>query len=141
MARTPVPDALVMRHLKFANAPEGEKDRVAEVLRAEGRRIEALLLFEGRPQHPALKTARDHAVMHGAAFQLLTLKRLGVEITPAQLRDTAQAAERLGRWMDARALYRLLEDEEAVRRIAEHLPASLRPPPLPAPAPPPEPAG
>ena len=137
MAHSPIPDALVMRHLKFGGAPEADRDRVAETLRAAGRRTEALLLFEGRPEHPSLPAARDHAIMNGLAFQLLALRKLGVAVTPEQVKATATAAEKSGRWNDARLLYRALADEDAIRRIAEHLPPSLRPPPPPPPAEPP----
>jgi hypothetical protein len=133
MARPQIPDALVMRELKYGQAPEAEKERVAGVLRAAGRRTEALLLYEGRAGHGALRNERDHAISNGRVFPLQTLMRLGVEVTPDHLRACAAAAEKNGRWMDARTCYVLLKDEAAVRRIADHLPKSLVPPPPPEP--------
>jgi hypothetical protein len=133
MARTPIPDALAMRELKYGEAPEAERERVAALLRAAGRRTEALLLYEGRADHASLRAERDHAIAHGRVFPLQTLLRLGAEVTADHLRACAAAAEKHGRWMDARTCYRLLEDEASVRRIAEHLPKSLVPPPPPEP--------
>ena len=52
MARSSIPDALQMKALKYGGRPDSEKDRIAELLRDEGRRSEALLLFQGRPEHP-----------------------------------------------------------------------------------------
>jgi hypothetical protein len=135
LATRTIPDALAMRTLKFGGAPEEERERAAELLRAAGRRTEALLLYEGRGSHPALRAARDHAVMHGLGFHLLSLRRLGAEVTPEHLKAGAQSAERAGRYMEARLLHLALGDTEAVRRIAAHLPASMVPPP------PPEPTG
>jgi hypothetical protein len=133
MARPSVPDALVMRELKYGTATTAEKDRVAALLRAAGRRTEALLLYEGRADHPALRLERDHAITHGMVFPLQTLQRLGTEVTPEHFKACAAAAEQNGRWLDARICYLLLKDEAAVRRIAAHLPASLVPPPPPEP--------
>ena len=133
MARPLIPDALVMRELKYGQASEAEKERVAALLRAAGRRTEALLLYEGRADHASLRNERDHAITNGRVFPLQTLQRLGAEVTQDHLRACAAAAEKNGRWMDARTCYLLLKDEAAVRRIAEHLPKSMVPPPPPEP--------
>jgi hypothetical protein len=133
VASTPIPDTLAMRVLMLASTPAEERERVAEALRAAGRRTEALLLYEGRADHPALRAARDHAVMNGLGFQLLAMQQLGADVTRDHLKAGAQAAERHGRYMEARLLHLALGDEEAVRRIAAHLPPSMVPPPPPPP--------
>jgi hypothetical protein len=122
-----------MRELKYGDAGAAEKDAVAALLRAAGRRTEALLLYEGRSDHASLRTERDHAISNGRVFPLQTLQRLGAEVTPDHLRACAAAAEKNGRWMDARTCYVLLKDYDAVRRIAAHLPQRLVPPPPPEP--------
>ena len=43
------------------------------------------------------------------------------------LRACAEAAERTGRFLDARRCYEALGDEDAIRKIAEHLPPTLQP--------------
>lgn len=134
MAGSRIPDALTMRTLKYGTRPEAERDRVAALLSEAGRRGEAILLFEGRPEHPFLVRERAWAVENGRAFHLVALRRLGVKVLPDAFATAAAVAERLGRWMDARACYVVLGDEAAIRRIAERLPPGMRPPP-PAPAP------
>lgn len=127
MARSKRPTALEMRELKYGDTPDAEKDRMAERLQAEGRHAEAILLFEGRGDHPALAQAVSWAVSQGNGFHLVSVARLGRPVTPQEFRSCAEAAEGRGRWMDARLCWLELEDEAAVRAIAEHLPQSLRP--------------
>jgi hypothetical protein len=129
MAKGRIPHALDMRSYKYGNRPDAERDAVAETLLAEGRRSEAILLFEGRPDHPVLQTERTWAIEEGSAFHLAALRRLGVEITEEDLRRCAAAAEPRGRWMDAQSCYLQLGEEAEIRRIAEHLPEPLRPAP------------
>src|SRR5690349_20303830 len=110
MARRSIPDALEMKRVKYApdTSPEG-KDRVAAALRAAGRRSEALLLYEGRPDHPSLQEDLAWAVAEGASFTLSSLKRMGVAITDEQLRACAEHAEAKGRWYDAFRCYERLQ--------------------------------
>lgn len=130
-----IPDALAMRSLKYGGAPEEQREQVAQTLRQAGRHTEALLLYEGRAQHPALAAERARAVAKGLAFPLLTLRRIGAPVSDDDVRACARAAEAAGRWLDARQAYLALGDAEAVVRLAPHLPASYAPPP-PPPAPP-----
>ena len=129
MAKSPFPDALQMKALKYGDRPDAEKDRVAELLRAEGRRSEALLLFTGRPDHPSLAAERRWAVEHGASFHLSALQRLGVVVPDEDFRVCGQTAERRGRWLDARRCWELLGDDAGLRRVAPHVPEGLRPEP------------
>ncbi|MDA1193783.1 MAG: hypothetical protein O2894_01225 [Planctomycetota bacterium] len=129
MAGARIPHALAMRALKYDDAPEADRDAVAESLIAKGRRAEALLLFEGRPDHPQLRREVEWAVSQGAGFHLLMIRRMGREVTPAELRACGEAAERAGRFQDARHMWIALGDTEALERIAEQLPPSLRPTP------------
>ncbi len=129
MARREIPLALEMRDIKYVRRSDAEKDRVAARLREAGRRSEAILLFEHRADHPFLAEEKTWAVSDGRTFHLLGLRRLGVPVAPEELRATARAAEAAGRWLEARLAYVQLSDEEAVRRIAEHLPESVRPAP------------
>lgn len=123
MPRSPLPDALEMRRLKYgANVPTADKDAVAEALRAEGRVSEALLLFEGRPDHPSLQADLRDAVRHGLGWRLLALRRLGVKVSDDDVRACAGAAEGAGRWFEAHRCYSVLGDAEAVARIAPQLP-------------------
>ena len=55
MAKSDIPNALEMQAWKYAGRPEGQTDALAGRLRAAGRRSEAILLFDGRPEHPFLK--------------------------------------------------------------------------------------
>lgn len=128
-----IPDALAMRHLKYGGAPEAERERMAEVLRAANRHTEALLLYEGRGGHPSLVSALQRAVSQGLAFRVLSLRRLGAPVTDDHLRACALAAEKAGRWLDARQCHLAVGDAEAVQRLAQHLPESMRPPPPPPP--------
>ena len=127
MARAKIPTALAMRELKYGEGPEAARDAVAETLRAEGRRSEAVLLFEGRPDDPFLREEALWAVAQGDGYHLLALQRLGREISELEFRDCAAAARDRGRWLDARHCFLALGDEAALREIAEYLPVSCRP--------------
>jgi len=116
-----------MRQLKYGDVSEAERDAIAARLTAEGRRAEVLLLYERQPDHPALREEARWAVSEGNAFHLLSLQRMGREVSEQELRDCAAAAENRARWMDARQCYEALGEMDAVRKIAEHLPQSLRP--------------
>jgi hypothetical protein len=123
MARTKFPDALAMRRLKYApEVPEAERDRTAEALRAEGRRAEAILLYERHADHPSLREDLRWAVAEGAAFHVFLLKRMGLEVSDATIRACGEAAESRGRWYDAHRCWNALKDEAALARAAEHLP-------------------
>lgn len=122
-----IPHALEMRSLKYEGSGDAAKDAVAKALMETGRRSEALLLYEGRPQVPFLQEELAWAVEQGVAFHLLALARLGVEIPPTAWTACAKAAEKAARWLDARQCFEALEDEEGLARIADHLPPSVRP--------------
>jgi hypothetical protein len=118
-----IPDALAMKRIKYDPAvPDAERDRWAAVLRAAGRRSEAILLYEGRGDHPSLRQDVDWAVENGASFTLGALRRMGVEISDDKLRACAQSAEAKGRWYDAHRCYDRLGDAEALARVKERLP-------------------
>jgi len=117
MARSPFPDALAMRRLKFGEASPSERLEVARRLRAAGRRAEAILLFEREPDASFLREEIDWAITHGQAFHLLSLRRLGAEVTESSIRDCARAAEREGRLLDAVQCYKALGDEGALARL------------------------
>ncbi|MDJ0520754.1 MAG: hypothetical protein QNJ90_01625 [Planctomycetota bacterium] len=127
MPRSKIPTALQMRELKYGDTSEADRDRMAQELRAAGRRAEAILLFEGRGDHAFLREEADWAVSEGNGFHLVSILRLGREVPEEELRACARAAETRGRWMDARLCYLELDDEGAIRAIAEHLPAALQP--------------
>ncbi len=127
MAKSKIPNALEMRDLKYGDRTDAERDALAITLREADRRSEALLLFEGRPDAPFLREERVWAEEQGAAFHLRSLDLMGVEIPPASWQACAATAERRERWMDARTCYEALGDDEAIAKIAEHLPPSLRP--------------
>ncbi len=129
MARPTIPDALAMRQLKYGDAPDTERDRIARVLIAAGRLSEALLLVERRPDHPIAAELRDEAVRAGRPFALLSLRRSGRAVTDDELAEASRVAEAAGRFLDARLGYAALGDEEAIRRIADRLPPRLRPTP------------
>lgn len=133
MARSKVPNALEMREFKYGTASEAEKDLKAQELRSLGRRAEAILLFEGRGEHPFLAEEETWAVAEGNGFHLVSLIRLGHSVAPERLRDCAASAEGKGRWLDARLCYLEVNDEAAIRKISEHLPTSLQPAPAEAP--------
>lgn len=133
MADPSLPHALAMRELKYGAASAADKDRVAQLLVSLGRHSQALLLYEGRPDAAERAGLRDQAVTAGAAFRLVSIKRQGGSVAAADLVACAQAAERAGRYLDARTCYVALGDQAALERIAEHLPPSLRPPPPAAP--------
>jgi hypothetical protein len=127
MARSPIPSALDMRELKYGGRSDAEKDRVAALLSQRGRHAEAILLLQGRAtSHPLARQELEEAREEGRAFRLLALRRLGVVVTDEDLTTCARAAEAAGRWMDARQCWRALGDEEALARVAEHVPESLR---------------
>ncbi len=127
MARSKIPNALQMQHLKYGEVSDAQRDAVAKDLRAAGRRAEAVLLFEGRGDHAFLREEALWAVAEGNGFHLLSVLRLGREVSPEEFRACAKAAEAAGRWLDARTCYLEIGDEDAIRAIAEHLPESLQP--------------
>lgn len=127
MADHRIPDALEMKALKYGDRPEAERDRVATALAAAGRHAEAILLYEGRGDHPFLLEEKRWAVEEGASFHLVALRRLGTPVSDEDLRVCGQAAERRGRWMDAHRCWTLLEDAEGLARVAPHLPEGMRP--------------
>lgn len=134
MAERTFPDALKMRALRAGQAPEDERETVAAALRAAGRNVQALLLYEGRAQHAALDAEQARAVREGQVFILLSMRRLGRTVSEAELRQAADTAAARGHHLEARLALQALGDVEGVRAIAEHLPPSMRPPP-PPPAP------
>jgi len=129
MAQRTIPDALTMRHLRTGDAPEAEREEVAVALRAQGRHTQALLLYSGRAAHPSLKAELESAIGRGQTFRLLTVRRLGLPVSEADLRACARAAEQNGRALEARLAYVAVGDTEAVRALGTQLPASLMPPP------------
>ena len=122
-----IPHALDMQQLKYGDRPEAERDRMAEALLTDGRRSEALLLYEGRPDHAFVKEQARWACAEGDAFHLFAVRGMGGAVSDDDIRACAEAAERKGRFLDARRCHLALDDEAAVRRIAEHIPESLRP--------------
>jgi hypothetical protein len=123
MARSTFPDALGMRRLKYGtDVAATERDRIAEALRAEGRRAEAILLYERHADHPSLAGDLRWAVEQGAAFHLFLLRRMGIGVADEQFRACAAAAEAQGRWYDAHRCWTHLKDEAALARVAEKLP-------------------
>jgi hypothetical protein len=123
MARLVVPDALEMTRLKYGEGvSEAERDRAAEALRAQGRRTEALLLYEGRADHPSVAEDLRFAIREGAAFTLFQVRRLGHPVTDDQRRACAAAAEARGRWFDAHRLYEVLGDAAALERVRQQIP-------------------
>src|SRR5689334_16995185 len=112
-----------MKRLKYApETTPAERDRVADALRADGRRSEALLLYEGRPDHPSLKDDLAWALAHGSSFTLLALKRLGFAIGDDEWRACAKGAEEASRWFDALRCYEKVADEASLARVREKLP-------------------
>jgi hypothetical protein len=128
MARPEIPPALVMRELKYGDRPAGERDRVAGILRQQDRREEAILLFEGRADHPFVDEEVRWAVEHGAGFHLLAIGRLGRALERGDLEACARRAEADGRYLEARLVCRALGDDAGLARLSPHLPPSLRPP-------------
>jgi hypothetical protein len=123
MARAKFPDAIAMRRLKYdPSATAEDRDRTAGALRAEGRRAEAILLYERHPDHPSLAEDLRWAVEQGAAFHVFLLQRMGLAVPEASIRACGEAAERHGRWYDAHRCWNALGDEAAIARVAEHLP-------------------
>ena len=123
MARSRIPDALEMKRLKYAaDIAPADKDRVGEALRAASRRSEALLLCEGRPDHPRLREDHAWAIESGSSFTLSALRRLGVAISDDDLRACARSAEAKERWFDAYKCYEKLADETSLARVRERLP-------------------
>ena len=124
MAKSTIPDALEMTRLKYAaGIPVEAKEKVAAALRAAGRRPEAILLYEGSPDHPALQDDLRWAVSEGASFTLFALRRLGVPISDEQRRACAETAESKGRWYDAHRLYEVLGDAAALERVRAQIPS------------------
>lgn len=124
MARTPtIPDALGMRRLKYDPAvPESERDATAAALRALGRIPEAILLYEGRSDHPSLREDRKSAARLGSSFILRALERIGAQVPPEDWRACAASAESHERWYDALRCYEKLADEPSAARVREKLP-------------------
>jgi hypothetical protein len=117
------PTAFEMRRLKFgASSTPAEKDAMAHGLRAAGRIEEAVLLYEGRADHPDLAADRDLAIREGMAFLVLAMRKMGAKIDETHLRACAASAEAKGRWLDAHRCYTALADAEALARIAPNLP-------------------
>ncbi len=126
VAKSDIPTALEMQDYKYGEQPVAKRDALATRMRAAGRRSEAILLFDGRPEHPFLQEEIQWAAGEGIAFHLMSLRGIGVEIGDDVLRSCAKVARERGRWMDARTCYVALEDRQGLLDIAEHLPASLR---------------
>ncbi|MCA9314365.1 MAG: hypothetical protein H6806_09680 [Planctomycetes bacterium] len=127
MARTSVPDALAMRRLKYGEAPDAEREAVAQTLIAADRLAEAWLLYERRPGAPLVGTLRKEALRRGQTFLLLAMRRAGNDIADDELREAARAAEAAGRFLDARHAWVALGADDELRRIADQLPPRLRP--------------
>jgi hypothetical protein len=123
MARIQIPDALGMRRLKYdPAATDAERDATATALRAAGRIPEAILLYEGRAEHPALAADQKEAIRLGSSFVLRALERIGVKIEAEAWRACAAHAEMKERWYDALRCHEILKDEVALARVREKLP-------------------
>jgi hypothetical protein len=123
MKRDAIPGVLDMTRLKYGpEATPEQKDRVADALRRAGRRSEALLLYEGRADHPAVAEDLAWAIREGAAFTLFQVRRLGFPVTDEQRRACAAAAEAKERWFDAHRLYEVLGDAAALERVRQRIP-------------------
>jgi hypothetical protein len=125
------PHTLDMRDLKYGKRSAEEKDRVARELREAGRHAEAVLLFEGRGDHPFLREEASWDADNGVAYLLLQIRKIGGPVSDDLIRTAAANAERKGRYADARLCYQALADQDALVRISPNLPPSLRtvPPP------------
>ena len=118
-----VPDALAMRTIKYDPvATPQDRDRTAELLRSQGRRSEAILLYDGRADHPALAEDLRWAIESGASFTLFSLKRMGVAVTDDHVRACAASAESKERWYDAHRCYEALGDQASLDRVREKVP-------------------
>jgi len=127
MDESRIPNALEMNVIKYAGRPDAERDRVARALVEQGRRSEAILLYDDRGDHEFMVEQGRWAVEQGASFHLLSLRRMGTVVTDDDLADCGRSAEARGRWMDAHRCWALLEDAEGLARVAPHLPESMRP--------------
>src|SRR5205085_9308088 len=93
--RSSMPDPVEMRRVRYdLSTPTETKDRLAASLRARGRHEDAVLLYDGRADHPDVQQDVDWAVEHGASFVLLNLERMGRTVDDATGRACAVAAER-----------------------------------------------
>lgn len=123
MARATIPDALGMRHLKYdPQVTPAQRDAVADALRAAGRTPEALLLYDGRADHPALRGDLEKAKAGGVAFLVFALRKLGVPVTEDDLRACGAAAEAKERWYDAFRCYEATSDAAGLERVRAQLP-------------------
>ena len=123
MARAAIPDALGMRHLKYEpGVTNAQRDAVADALRAAGRIPEAILLYDGRADHPALRDDLAKAKADGVAFLVFALRKLGVPVTEDDIRACGAAAEAKGRWYDAFRCYESLADAPGLERVRVQLP-------------------
>jgi hypothetical protein len=111
-----------MRRIKYDDADLAKRDAVARSLREQGRIAEAILLYDGRADHPELASDLEKAIREGKAFHVLALRRTGTTVSNEQIRACAVAAESKGRWLDAHRCYTVLADAEALARIAPQLP-------------------
>src|SRR5262245_10617078 len=112
-----------MRKIGYgADVSVADRDRTAAAFRAKGRIEEAILLYDGRADHPDLAGDVAWAVEHGASFILQSLEKMGRNVTDEERRACAVSAERLGRWYDAHRLYTRLADEVGLARVREKLP-------------------
>jgi hypothetical protein len=125
MPKAAIPHALQMRELKYGTSEPAERDRVAQALAGLERRSEAVLLYEGRADHPFLRQQLAWAADHGDAFLLILMRKLGVPVEAATFKACASVAEGKGRWLDARQCYVALGDTESLVRISPNLPAGL----------------
>ncbi len=123
MARPAIPDALGMRRLKYDPlATNAERDATAALLRQAGRIPEAILLYEGRAEHPSLAGDVKEATRLGSSFVLRALERIGVRLEPETWRACAGHAEMKERWYDALRCHEVLKDEAGIARVREKLP-------------------
>ena len=131
MAKRSIPSALDMRRLKYGEASDAEREATASALRAAGRRAELLLLFERHPDPKVFAEEADWAVKEGQAFHLLSVQRLGGDVSEDRVRACAKRALEKGRAMDARNCYTAIGDEAAIAAMGDLLPESMRPAPAP----------
>lgn len=123
MARPLIPDALGMRRLKYDPiSTDAERDATAGALRSAGRLPEAILLYEGRAEHPSLAGDLKEGIRLGSSFMLKALERIGVKVEADAWRACAAHAEMKERWYDALRCHEVLKDEAAVARVREKLP-------------------
>ncbi|MHC4960216.1 MAG: hypothetical protein ACYTGN_17820 [Planctomycetota bacterium] len=123
MAAT-LPDALQLRDLKYGEKHSAEaRRRMAQRFFEAGRMAEALDLFHLAGDDAGVQAVRDRVLAEGRPHAILSLIRVGLEVTAAEWSQAGHGALAAGRFREAFRCFTEAADEDGLAAVHEKIPS------------------